>query len=244
MYGAFFWLFLNQKTTTMKKYIALLSLFAITISCNENSKTATQDEAEVTFTPTTEAEKIAYANGIENWDKVTQLDFTFNVDRGGNTVAKRSWSWKPKQNEVTMTAASDTVTYNRASVDSTSMAADQGFINDKYWLLAPYQILWDEGTTVTVNDSVMSPLSRKRSHKLTLLYGDEGGYTPGDAYDFYYGDDYRITEWVFRKANASEPSMITTFEGYEDINGLQIATDHKSEDGSFRLYFTDVKAYN
>ncbi len=229
----------------MKRYIVLLSLCAFAVSCNNNSKnTTTPPQAAKAFTPTTEAEKIAYASGIENWENIKQLDFTFNVDRGGNTVAKRSWSWKTKQNEVTMTTQTDTVTYNRASIDSTAMAADQGFINDKYWLLAPYQILWDEGTTITLEDSVMSPLSRKRSHKLTLLYGDEGGYTPGDAYDFYYGEDYRITEWVFRKANASEPSMITTFENYKDVNGLQIATEHKSEDGGLRLYFTDVKAYN
>ena len=46
--------------------------------------------------------------------------------------------------------------------------------------------------------------------KLTIVYGDEGGYTPGDAYDFYFGDDHIIKEWVFRKGNATEPSTMTT----------------------------------
>ena len=228
----------------MKLYSILLASSLVILSCNDKNSPATEDtnnlEVETTFTPTTEAEKVAYANGLENWKDVKQLDFTFNVDRDGNTVASRSWSWKPVTNDVTMIAAGDTITYNRATVDSTSMQADQGFINDKYWLLAPYQLVWDEGTSINVTDSVMSPLSRKLSKKLTLLYGNEGGYTPGDAYDFYYGEDYVITEWVFRKGNATEPSMTTTFEGYKNIEGLSIATDHKSGDDSFRLYFTDV----
>jgi len=227
----------------MKLYSILLASSLVILGCKDKNNATTESanpEVETTFTPTTEAEKIAYANGLGNWKDVKQLDFTFNVDRDGNTVASRSWSWKPASNDVTMIAAGDTISYNRATVDSISMQADQGFINDKYWLLAPYQLVWDEGTSIKLTDSVMSPLSRKQTKKLTLLYGEEGGYTPGDAYDFYYGDDYVITEWVFRKGNATEPSMITTFEGYKNIEGLSIATDHKSEDGSFRLYFTDV----
>lgn len=226
----------------MKLYSILLVSSFLILSCKNNTTPTTViSETTKEFTPTTEAEKIAYANGLKNWDDVKQLDFTFKVDRGGQTVASRSWSWKPVTDEVTMMTATDTITYNRATVDSISLGADQGFINDKYWLLAPYQLVWDEGTTATVTDSVMSPLSRKRSKKLTLLYGNEGGYTPGDAYDFYYGDDYEISEWVFRKGNSQAPSMITTFEGYKNIEGLNISTEHKNEDGTFKLYFTDIK---
>ena len=215
-------------------------------ACKNDTNKQTTDTKQKTnkiekYNPTSEAEKIAYANGFENWNTVTQLDFTFNVDRGGNNVAKRSWSWKPKSNDVTMTSATDTITYNRATIDSTSMGADQGFINDKFWLLAPYQLVWDEGTTITTEEGVESPLANKPSKKLTITYGSDGGYTPGDAYDFYYGDDYKVTEWAFRKGNAQEPSMITTFEGYVNLEGLRIATEHKSEDESFRLYFTDIK---
>lgn len=227
---------------TMKSLTLFIAFSLIVLSCKNESNTPLETSTEITeqFVPSTEAEKIAHANGFENWKNVKQLDFTFNVDRGGQTIASRSWSWKPVKNDVIMTSATDTVTYNRASVDSTSMSADQRFVNDKYWLLAPYQLVWDEGATLTTLDSAMSPLSRKRSKKLTLVYGEEGGYTPGDAYDFYYGDDYIVTEWVFRKGNAAEPSMTTTFEGYKNIEGLNIATDHKNEDGTFRLYFTNV----
>ncbi|GGG04832.1 hypothetical protein GCM10011344_01490 [Dokdonia pacifica] len=190
----------------------------------------------------TEAEKIANANGFGNWDAVSQIDFTFNVDRQGQNVAKRSWSWKPKTNDVTMTLGEQVIAYNRASMDSVPPGTDEGFINDKFWLLAPYQLVWDEGTSITVQDTATAPISQKKTKKLTILYGNEGGYTPGDAYDFYYdADDYIIDEWVFRKSNAPEPSMMTTFSDYQKFEGLNISTSHTDKVGDLKLYFTDIK---
>jgi hypothetical protein len=75
---------------------------------------------------------------------------------------------------------------------------------------------------------------------LTITYGSDGGYTPGDAYDLFFDSDYKIKEWVFRKGNDSVPSMINTWEDYKDFNGLKLATMHKDSTGSFKLYFTNI----
>ena len=75
---------------------------------------------------------------------------------------------------------------------------------------------------------------------ITVLYGKEGGYTPGDAYDIYYDENYMIKEWVFRKGNAVEPSLTNTFENYKDFNGNNIAIDHKMGDQNWNLNFADV----
>ena len=53
--------------------------------------------------------------------------------------------------------------------------------------------------------------------------------------------DYVIKECVFRKGNQREPSMITTFEDYQDLNGLKTATMHKMGEGKFKLYFTALE---
>ncbi len=228
----------------MKTIYLVACLCTLIVSCKNDTTQAKETETEnVTEVQKelSEAEKIAYKNGFENWKEVSQIDFTFNVDRGGKTVANRSWSWKPKTNDVTMTAGDQVVSYNRASLDSISRQADQGFINDKFWLLAPYQLVWDEGTNITVQDTATAPLSQKRTKKLTIVYGSEGGYTPGDAYDFYYNEDYIVEEWVFRKSNAPTPSMITTFSDYQDFGGLNIATSHSDGQGNLKLYFTDIK---
>ena len=186
-------------------------------------------------------EKVANANGLQNWKDVEDIKFTFNVDRD-TTHFERTWTWKPKTNDITATSAEGTIDYNWASMDSIANKTNAGFINDKYWLLAPYQLVWDaDNVSHTHNKESVAPMSKKAMQKLTIVYGGEGGYTPGDAYDFYFGDDLIIQEWVFRKSNQAEPSMITSFEDYKMLKGLNIATMHKMGEGNFKLYFTNLE---
>ncbi|MEM9142594.1 MAG: hypothetical protein AAGA86_06370, partial [Bacteroidota bacterium] len=187
-------------------------------------------------------EKLALAHGYESWETIKELRFTFNVDRD-STHFERSWIWQPKTNEVTSISRTDTITYIRRDMDSISHGINKDFINDKYWLLAPINILWDNpNLEVEHLENVIAPISKEPMQKLSVVYGNEGGYTPGDAYDFYFGDDFLIKEWVFRKGNRPEPSMTTTWEDYTDIKGLQIALTHQKDDGSLVLYFSNVSA--
>lgn len=135
----------------------------------------------------------------------------------------------------------DTITYNRKSVNSTSLNADRGFINDKFWLLIPFQLVWDEGTSLSEPVKTKAPISKQSMNKIILTYSNDGGYTPGDAYDIFYDDDYLIKEWVFRKGNSNEASMTTTFENYQEYNGIKLATDHKMAEGDFNLFFSNIK---
>lgn len=215
----------------MKNLLFIVTLLLLIVSCKEEKKVETK---ELTI-----AEKIANAHGFENWKNVSQINFTFNVDRDSSHF-ERSWTWKPKTDDVILISGKDTISFNRKSVDSTSLNADKGFINDKYWLLAPYQLIWDKSATISEPAKAEAPMSKTEMNKITLTYSNEGGYTPGDAYDFYYGDDFLIKEWVFRQGNAKEPSMITSWENYKDFNGLTIGLDHKKPEGNWKLYFTGI----
>lgn len=230
----------------MKNAILFLC-FIITVSaCKEVTKSSEETTSrelipEPDANPNrTIGETIAYKNGFENWKNVSEIQFTFNVDRNGNHF-ERSWTWNPKTDAVIMHSAQDTVAYNRASMDSITQKTDAGFINDKYWLLAPYNLVWDKEIQTSKKENVIAPISKDTLNQLTIVYGNDGGYTPGDAYDFYFGKDFVIKEWVYRKGNDSLPSMTTTWEEYEDFNGLNIAKMHKDETGSFKLYFTNIK---
>jgi hypothetical protein len=183
--------------------------------------------------------KVANAHGYQNWKKIKEINFTFNVDRDTSHFERR-WGWKTESNDINAISAKDTLRYNWSNMDSTALKTNAGFINDKFWLLAPYQLVWDADNIEHKIGKEAAPISKKPMHKLTVVYGNEGGYTPGDAYDFYFEDDYIIREWIFRKSNQKEPSMITTFEDYVEINGLKLAKMHKMAEGSFKLYFTDV----
>ncbi len=231
-------IYICEKLINMRKYTVLFALTTILfVGCKSDKKSEAQSEvAELTI-----LEKVANAHGFEKWNNLKELEFTFNVDRD-TTHYDRSWKWNTKTNDVTAISATDTVTYNRKSVDSLSMKTDGGFINDKYWLLAPYNLVWDKDNfTFEHTAEATAPISNTKMQKLTIVYGNEGGYTPGDAYDFYFGDDFMIKEWIFRKGNAPEPSTMTTWEDYMDADGLKIARMHQNKERNFKLYFTNIK---
>ncbi len=185
-------------------------------------------------------EKIAAAHGYDDWNNVDEIRFTFNVDRD-STHFERSWAWRPKSNRVTSISGTDTLMYHRKQMDSIAHKINAGFINDRYWLLAPFNLLWDSYNFDHQHyPDAIAPISGQPMQKLTIVYGSKGGYTPGDAYDFYFGDDYLIREWVFRKGNQTDPSMTTTWENYQEINGLKLAMDHKKDGEVFNLYFSGV----
>jgi hypothetical protein len=226
-----------KKYTMNKLFIALCTLAIILVSCKSENKVAPAEE-------TTILEKVAKAHGADEWNKVKEIRFTFNVDR--DTIHfERSWVWNTKSQMVEGISNGDTIIYNRKAVDSLTTKADGAFINDKYWLLAPINILWDQkNLSYSFKEKALAPISNDSLPKLTVVYGNDGGYTPGDAYDFYLGDDYTIKEWVFRKGNNPEPSSITTWEDYVSLNGLNISRMHKNKEGNFSLYFTDVEVIN
>ena len=225
----------------MKKWFFPLCLTGLLItSCKEAPKqeiALLQEDTE----PKNLLELLADKHGFENWEQVERIAFTFNVDRETSHY-ERSWIWETGTDRVTQITDGDTLSYLRSEVDSTLARADAGFINDKFWFLGPYQWVWDQQSfTWEFEEGAEAPLSGAPMYKLTITYGQEGGYTPGDAYDFYLGKDSILREWVYRKGNQPEPSLITTWEDYRDFKGLSLATMHKNKEGSFKLYFTGIR---
>jgi len=186
------------------------------------------------------SKKIANAHGLKHWDKVLEFHFTFNVDKDSSHF-ERSWIWKPKAKEVTMLTEKDTINYKTFNIEQKSINADRGFTNDKYWALVPFQLVWDTTARLTKPVIAEAPVSKRQLNKTTLTYPEKGGYTPGDAYDIFYDDNYIIQEWAFRQKNAEKPSMENTFENYKDFNGIKIAQDHKKVQDNWNLSITNIK---
>jgi len=126
-------------------------------------------------------------------------------------------------------------------MDTTAIKADRAFINDKYWTLIPFQLIWDKGLTISDPISGISPVKQEELFKITITYSNEGGYTPGDAYDIYYDKDFIIREWSYRKENTPEPSLSNTFENYQGFNGIKIALEHKKAEGDWNLLLRNIK---
>ncbi|WP_345007014.1 hypothetical protein [Snuella lapsa] len=217
----------------MKQSLLLFVVICLIISCKQNKEEASN------ATSLTVAEKIAKAHGFKQWKQVSKMEFTFNIDKDSSHF-ERAWTWYPKTQDVQLIIAKDTIRYNRNTVDSLSIQADKSFINDKFWLFIPFQLVWDTRTNISTPVVEDAPISKTSMHKITLTYPNDGGYTPGDAYDLYFQDDYIIKEWVFRKGNKEKPSLVSTFEKYKDFNGIKLALEHKKAEGSWNLNFTNV----
>lgn len=219
----------------MKRNFPLWAVLGLLIiSCKTDKKSS--EEA-----PMDMLQQVAYAHGYDNWKNISEIRFTFNVDRD-TTHFERDWIWRPKTKEIIGMSKTDTVRYYSNLVDHTVSAVDASFTNDQYWLLAPYHLIWDRDFfSWEQTGKTEAPISGEPMEKITIVYEDKGGYTPGDAYDFYLGDDLRIREWTFRKGNQEEPSMHATWEGWETLEGLRLSTMHVNKDSGAKIHFTNLQ---
>ena len=190
--------------------------------------------------------RVATVYGLEEWDQVEELRYTFNVKVGEREV-RRSWIWRPKDKRVTFRdelSEDEPFSYNLDDVGDNPPEElkniDHRFINDQYWLLFALHIAWDQDATVTRIADQPLPIGEGSATKLTVQYPETGGYTPGDAYDIYIGTDDRVVQWVFREGGQADPSLATTWENHQHFGPLLIPTEFKSADGSFRLWFSGV----
>lgn len=218
----------------MKKFFLFLILASLTlVSCAEKPDTLSKAQLR--------AQAVAKAHGIDAFNTLNQIAFTWGVAREGGNFERR-WIWNTQEDLVTRIAQKDTVTYNWKALDSVSNEINKGFINDKYWLVAPLQLEWDkESYEVSLEENVVSLGNEEILDKLTITYGNEGGYTPGDAYDFYIDDTNTVREWVFRRGAAEEASIVSICEDYLSLGGLLIAQRHQRAGQDGYLYLTDIQ---
>jgi hypothetical protein len=180
---------------------------------------------------------VAKAYGFENWDQVKSIGYTWNVQRDSATVVSRTWKWNIQDSTVSYSGADTSFTYSL--VADSLPKQDGAFINDKYWAMMPFQLAWDKGYTYEVLENATSPIQGLPSTKLSILYGAEGGYTPGDAYDLYLNQEHQILEWTFRKGNAPE-GRTWTWEKSVAYGPIQLSLEHKDAAGKRFIWLTDV----
>ena len=210
----------------MKNLLLSLSVLALLASCQQRETL-----------PDTLPMQVAKAYGFENWDQVKSIGYTWNVQRDSATVVSRTWKWNIQDSTVSYAGADTSFTY---SLTADSLPEKDGaFINDKYWALMPFQLAWDKGYTYEVTEKASSPIQGLPSTKLSILYGTEGGYTPGDAYDLYLDADHKILEWTFRKGNAPE-GRPWTWEKAVPYGPIQISLEHKDPEGKRFIWLPDV----
>ena len=167
------------------------------------------------------ADQIAKTYGLDSWDQVEAIRYTFNVDWPALRLkTSRSWVWEPKTDRVSYDGKDKDgnpvkVTYSRSQLASQSAVVkneiDPAFNNDQYNLLFAFHIVWDTSATVQDAGKQKLPLGKGSAEKVEMNYPSEGGYTPADAWTLYVGNDGRVRELEIHRVNAPPSVYLTTF---------------------------------
>ena len=149
------------------------------------------------------------------FDSLTYISFTYAGvhsyawDRGYNQVTV-SWG----DNEVYLDLNQPTDTYTVLQYK-----AYQYFINDTFWLVAPFKVR-DEGV---IRSSV--PLDEGRGLMVTYT---SGGLTPGDSYLWKLDKKGFPTAWQFWVSSIPIGGLEFTWEGWQEYQGVWFSTIHQN----------------
>jgi len=194
-------------------------------------------------------EKLAKTYGIDSWDQVQAIRYSFNLEIPGLFKVSRSWEWEPKTGKVTYEGQDKDgkpvkVSYLRSQLssapDNVKNEIEPGFVNDNYWFILPFHVYWDTSAAVTDEGMQKLPQGKGSAEKVVVKYPAEaGGYTPGDTWDLYIGKDNRIEQMVYHRGGPKKPSLVTSsWEGYKKAGPLLVSTNHRGSADGKPLHLT------
>ncbi len=190
-------------------------------------------------------QRIGQSYGVQYFDQIEQVQYTFNV-RKGDHQSRRFWIWEPKLDKVTFDNMDykDPITYYRKDLQTDPSnklkSIDAWFINDNYWFLFPYHVAMDTRTTVEDVGRKKLPMGQGEAACVVVTYPAEGGDTPGDVYEVYLDENFRLTQWVYRRGGAEIPTSVATWDDHRYLGPLVFSLNHQEADGNFRIWFTQV----
>ena len=218
------------------RYLLLLLLMAGIMACAGHDKETRQ---------MTLRQSIGNAYGVHYFPQVEQIQYMYNVKIGENQTS-RFWIWEPQLDRVTFKGMNyqEAVTYYRHEIETSTSSAlkkvDAWFINDNYWLLFPFHVAWDTAAKVEDIGRQKLPLGDGSARCVVTTFPASDGNTPGDIYEIYLDDNYRLMQWVYRRAGSEEATRVTTWENYRQAGPLVLSLNHQAGDDSFRVWFTSV----
>jgi hypothetical protein len=198
------------------------------------------------------ADQIAKTYGLDSFGQIEAIRYTWNAHFPGVNIS-RSWVWEPKTGQVSYEGKDKDgkpvkASYVRSQLasqpDNVKNEIEPAFVNDQYWLLFPFHVVWDSSPNVEDAGMHKLPLGKASAEQVVVKYPAEaGGYTPGDTWELYVGKDNRVEEFIYRRGGDKKPSVvIATWAGYKKAGPLLISTEHRgTADGKpLHLFFSDV----
>jgi hypothetical protein len=197
-------------------------------------------------------DQVAKTFGVDSWDKVEAVRYTWSIDIPGLFKATHKWEWEPKTNKVTFEGTDKDgkpvkVSYVRTDLGSQSDAVknqiEPSFVNDNYWALFPFHAYWDKTASAIDQGKFNLPLGPGTAELIPIKYPSDVGYTPGDIWDLYVGTDHRVVYFDYHRGGPKPPSRVfATWTGYKKAGPILFSTEHRgTADGKpLHLWLTDV----
>lgn len=198
-------------------------------------------------------DKVAKTYGMDSWDKIEAIRYTWNGEITGLFKASHKWEWEPKTGKISYEGTDKDgkpvkVTYDSSQLGSQSdqvkNQVEPSFVNDNYWLLFPFHAYWDTSATVTIEGTKKLPIGVGSATLVAVKYpAQAGGYTPGDTWDLYLNKDNRVQDMVYHRGGNKPPLLVTvSWTGYKKAGPLLVSTEHRgTADGKpLHISITDL----
>jgi len=193
------------------------------------------------------AEQIAKTYGLDSFSQIEAIRYTFNI---GEINLSRTWVWEPKTDQVSYEGKDKAgqpvkVTYRRSQLSTQPTVVkdeiDPAFINDQYWLVFPFHLVWDSSAKVEETGMHKLPLGKGSARQVVVTYPADG-YSPGDTWELFLGTNNRVQEWVYHHGGSPKWTGIWSWEDYKRAGPLLVSLRHPgNRDGKpVRVFFTDV----
>jgi len=183
------------------------------------------------------ATEVWKASGGENWTKVKEVHFTFAVEQEGKPLfsAQHVWNVAAGTDEVKWKDKEGKDHQATANLAAPASGGDEKtaygrWVNDSYWLLAPLKVR-DRGVRVEAGGP--KDLKGVTFETLRLTFNSVG-LTPTDQYIFYVDPKTKLpVAWDYIPASGA--GMQATWENFQSVGGLNLATEHNFNGKTIRL---------
>jgi len=204
-------------------------------------------------------ELVAALGGETAWQKARQLRFDFVVERGGTRAAEFHHLWDRYTGDYRLlgtdkSGAPYAVYFNVNTRDGNAFVngrAVEGaekkkllenaygrFINDTYWLLAPWKV-FDPGVHRDYDGEKTGPEGALCD--VIRLTFDNVGLTPKDVYWLWVTrDGRRMVEWQYVLEGAQEEPTTALWKDWKTFGGVSLSLEKTMVGKPFRIVFENV----
>jgi len=205
-------------------------------------------------------ELVASLGGEAAWEKARQLRFDFVVEREGKRIAGFRHLWDRYTGDYRLegtdkSGAPYAVYFNvgtrdgRVFVNGRPVEGEERaklletaygrFINDTYWLLAPWKV-FDPGVRLEYEGEKSGP-DGAPCDVIRLSFEENVGLTPKDVYWLWVTrDGRRLVQWQYVLGGAQEEPTTALWKDWRTLGGIAVSLEKTFTARPVRILFENV----